>query len=83
MVIKLFVKIVNESFSNEIKSRTFSLLYPGYCLFWLCKRKTAHKIPGTSAVYWVAWFVESGVYRNAIKAEMVVFGINFILKMFI
>jgi hypothetical protein len=44
-----------------------------------------HNIPGTSAVYWVASFVESGVYRTAIKLqknEIVVFGINFILKMF-
>jgi hypothetical protein len=49
---------------------------------------TKHKIPGTSAVHWVALFVESGVYRTAIKlqktkAEIVLFGINFILKMFV
>jgi hypothetical protein len=63
LVIKLLVKICNESFFKQIKSRTFSRLWPGYCLFWLCKRNTMHKIPGTSAVYWVTWFVESGVYR--------------------
>jgi hypothetical protein len=56
-----------KAFSNEIKSWTFSSLWPGYCLFWLYKRNTTQKIPGTSAVYWVAWFVESGVYRTAIK----------------
>ena len=59
VVIKLFVEIL-----NEIKSRTFSSLWPGYCLFWLCKRNTMHKIPGTSSVYWDAWFVESGVYQR-------------------
>jgi hypothetical protein len=52
-----------KAFSNEIKSRTFSRLW---CLFWLCMRNTTHKIPGTSAVYWVTCFVESGVYRTAI-----------------
>jgi len=44
-----------------------------------------HNIPETSAVYTVVSFVESGVYRTAIKLqknEIVVFGINFILKMF-
>ena len=58
-----------KAFSNEIKSHTFSSLWPGYCLFWLCKRNTMHKIPRTSAVYWVAWFVESGVYRTAVKLQ--------------
>ena len=58
-----------KSFSNEIKSRTSSCLWPGYCLFWLCRRNTRHKIPGTSAVYWVAWFVECSVYRTAIKLQ--------------
>jgi hypothetical protein len=58
-----------KSFSNENKRRTFSRLWPGYCLFWLCKRNTTHKIPKTSAVYWVAWFVESGVYRTPIKLQ--------------
>jgi hypothetical protein len=58
-----------KSFSNEIKSRTFSRWWLGYCLFWLCKWNTKHKIPGISAVYWVVWFVESGVYRTAIKLQ--------------
>ena len=70
VVIKLFVKIVNESFFKwNIKSQTFSSLWPGYCLFWFCKRNTTHKISGTSAVYWVVWFDESGVYRTAIKLQ--------------
>jgi hypothetical protein len=56
-------------FSNEIKMRTFSRLWPGYCLFWLCKWNATHKIPGTSAVYWVTWFVESDVYQTAIKLQ--------------
>ena len=55
MVITLFVK-------NEIK--TFSRLWPGFYLFWLTKQNTMHKIPGTSTVYWVAWFV----YRTAISS---------------
>ena len=75
-----------KAFPNENKSRTINSLWPGYCLFWLCKQNTTHKIPGTRAVYWVAWFVESGMYRTAIKLqknEIVVFGIHFILTMFI
>jgi hypothetical protein len=56
---------------NEIKSRTFSRLCPGYYLFWLSKRNTTHKIPRTSTVYWVAWI-----------AEIVVFGINIYLNKF-
>jgi hypothetical protein len=74
-----------KAFSNEIKCQNFSRLWPGYCLFRLNKQNTMHNIPGTSAVYWVASFVESGVYRTAIKLqknEIVVFGMNFILKMF-
>jgi hypothetical protein len=55
-----------KAFSNEIKSQTFSRLWRLWCLFWLCMRNTTHKIPGTSAVNWVTWFVESGVYRTAI-----------------
>ena len=35
----------------------------------LVKRNTMHKIPLTSAVYWVALFVESGVYRTAMKLQ--------------
>ena len=58
-----------KAFSNEIKSRIFSNLWLGYCLFWLCKWNTMHKIPGTNAVYWVTWFVESGMYRTAIKRQ--------------
>jgi hypothetical protein len=54
-----------QAFSNEIKSRTFSRLWPGFYLFWLNKRNTTHKIPGTSTVYWVAWFV----YRTTIKLQ--------------
>ena len=46
-----------KAFSNEIKSLTFSRLWPGFYLFWLTKRNTTDKIPGTSTVYWVAWFV--------------------------
>ena len=90
VVIKLCLKIVNElkAFSNEIKSRTFLLLWSGYCLFWLCKRNITYKIPGTSAVYWVAWFVESGVYWTVIKLQKNESGNcsiwnKFILKMFI
>ena len=51
VVIKLFVKIGNKIFFNEIKNQTFTRLWPGYCLFWLCKGNTTHTIPGTSAVY--------------------------------
>jgi hypothetical protein len=29
-----------KAFSNEIKSWTFSSLWPGYCLFWLYKRNS-------------------------------------------
>jgi hypothetical protein len=42
-----------KPFSNEIKSQTFSRLWPGLYLFWLTKRNTTDKIPGTSTVYWV------------------------------
>ena len=64
---------------------TFSSLWPGYCLFWLYKRNATHKIPGTSTVYWVAWFVEvvcTGLWENfrKTKAEIVVFGIIFYIK---
>ena len=74
-----------KAFSNEIKSQTFYSLWPGYCLFWLCKQNTTHKIPGTSAVYWVTWFVVPDCDKTSEKrkAEIEVFGINFILKMFI
>ena len=51
-----------KAFSNEIKSQTF-FTFMTWLLFVLIK------IPRTSAVYWVAWFVESGVYRNAIKLQ--------------
>ena len=62
MVIKLFVKIVHESFFKW----TFSHLWPGYLFVWLCKQNTTCKIPGTSAVFWVAWFI---AYRTAIKLQ--------------
>ena len=36
---------------------TCSRLWSGFYLCWLTKQNTTHKIPGTSTVYWVAWFV--------------------------
>ena len=50
-------------------SRTFHSLWPGYCLFWLWKRNTMHKIPGTSAVYWVAWFVVPDCDKTSEKPQ--------------
>ena len=55
-----------KAFSNEIKSRTFSHLWPGFYLFWLTKRNTTHKIPGTSTVYWVATRRNFGWFRTFI-----------------
>jgi len=50
----------------KLKAEYFQV-YDLVSLFWLCKWNTTHKIPGTSAVYWVTWFVKSGMYRTAIK----------------
>ena len=52
----------------KLKVEHFSRLWHN-CLFWLNKRNTTHNIAGTSAVYWFAWIVESGVYRTAIKLQ--------------
>jgi len=52
----------------KLKAEHFQV-YDLVSLFWLCKWNTTHKIPGTSAVYWVAWFVKSGMYQTAIKRK--------------
>jgi hypothetical protein len=65
-----FINIINLIALREIKTffinpKDSSYLY----LLSLLLGNTMHKILGTSAVYWVAWFVESGMYRTAIKLK--------------
>jgi hypothetical protein len=83
VVIKVFVKSLMKAFSNEIKSRTLIFKFLTWLLFvLLCKRNNTHKIPGTSAVYWVAFDLLK-VACTGLRAEIVVFGIILLLKMFI
>ena len=65
VVIKLFVK----SFSNEIKSQTFFKCITCLLFVLIMQAKYNAQDTGTSTVYWVAWFVESGMYWTAIKLQ--------------
>ena len=68
VIIKLLAKIVNESFF-KLKVEHFHIYDLVTVCFDYASKILGHKILGTSAVYWVAWFVESGVYRTVIKLQ--------------
>ena len=80
VVIKFFVKNwLIKAFSNEIKSQTFSCLWPGFYLFWLTKRNTTHKIPGMGRLICLLDCDKTSEKR---KWKSVVFGINIYLNKF-
>jgi hypothetical protein len=70
-----------KAFSNEIKSRTFSRVWPGFYLFWLIKRNTVHNLNITNTnCLWFSYIFQPKINPKKYRAPLQSLGLFLLIS---